>query len=259
MIVDAHHHFWDPARAEYPWMTDDVAQLRRRFGPDDLEPLLREHGVTGTVVVQARQSLDETRDLLAIAASTEFVLGVVGWVDLTADVTAQLAEFERTALVGIRHLVHDEPDPAWLLGDDVQHGVAAVGEADLAYDLLVRVPELPAAIETARRHDGMRFVLDHVAKPPADPDAYRVWERGVAALAELQNVACKISGLFTETDPTGTAARALQWFGPERCMWGSDWPVTLLAGAYGDGLALVGGDERVLAGTAIAVYRLQLP
>ena len=122
MIVDAHQHFWDPARAEYPWMTDEVAPLRRRFGPADLEPLLREHGVTGTVVVQARQSLDETRDLLAIAASTTSVLGVVGWVDLTADVTAQLAEFEGTSLVGIRHLVHDEPDPEWLLRDDVFDG-----------------------------------------------------------------------------------------------------------------------------------------
>jgi L-fuconolactonase len=256
MIVDAHQHFWDPARAEYPWMTDEVAQLRRHFGPADLEPLLREHGVTGTVVVQARQSLDETRDLLAIAASARFVLGVVGWVDLTTDVTAQLAEFEGTSLVGIRHLVHDEPDPEWLLRDDVQHGIAAVGEAGLAYDLLVRARELPAAIETARRHGGMRFVLDHVAKPPADPDAYRTWERGVAGLAELPNVACKISGLFTEADPAGTAARALRWFGPERCMWGSDWPVTLLASGYGDGLALAGDDPRVRAGTAVAVYRL---
>ncbi len=145
-------------------MTDDVAPLRRRFGPEDLEPLLREHGVTGTVVVQARQSLDETRDLLAIAASTPFVLGVVGWVDLTGDVAAQLAEFEDAPLVGIRHLVHDEADPEWLLRDDVQRGLSAVGEAGLVYDLLVRVRELPAAIETARRHSGMRFVLDHVAK-----------------------------------------------------------------------------------------------
>jgi L-fucono-1,5-lactonase len=256
MIVDAHQHFWDPARAEYAWMTDEVAQLRRRFGPDDLEPLLREHDVAGTVVVQARQSLDETRDLLAIAASTAFVLGVVGWIDLAADVKSQLAEFEGTALVGIRHLVQDEADPEWLLRDAVQRGVAAVGEEDLAFDLLVRARELPAAVETARRHDGMRFVLDHVAKPPADPDAHRTWESGVAALAELPNVACKISGLFTEADPAGTAARALQWFGPERCMWGSDWPVTLLASGYGDGLALVGDDPRVLAGTAVATYRL---
>ena len=177
MIIDTHQHFWDPARAEYSWMTDDVAPLRRRFGVEDLEPLLREHGVTGTVVVQARQSLDETRDLLAIAASTPFVLGVVGWVDLRGDVAAQLAEFEDVPLVGIRHLVHDEVDPNWLLRDDVQRGLSAVGDAGLVYDLLVRMRELPAAIETARRHTGMRFVLDHVAKPPADAPAHRMWER----------------------------------------------------------------------------------
>jgi L-fucono-1,5-lactonase len=259
MIIDAHQHFWDPARAEYTWMTDDVALLRRRFYPDDLEPLLREHGVTGTVVVQARQSLDETRELLELAASTPFVLGVVGWVDLTGDVAAQLAEFEGTPLVGIRHLVHDEADPVWLLRDDVQHGLAAVGAAGLVYDLLVRVRELPAAIETARRHTGVRFVLDHVAKRPAEASAGRAWERGIADLSECANVSCKISGLFTEADPAGTAARALSWFGPERCMWGSDWPVTLLAAGYGDGLALVGDDPSVLGGTATATYGLQLP
>ncbi len=258
MIVDAHQHFWDPARAEYAWMTDDVVPLRRRFGPDDLEPLLRRHGVTGTVVVQARESLDETRELLAIAASTPFVLGVVGWVDLTGDVAAQLVEFAGAPLVGIRHLVHDEADPEWLLRDDVQRGLAAVGAAGLAYDLLVRVRELPAATETARRHGDVRFVLDHVAKPPADAVAHRLWERSVAALAELPNVVCKLSGLFTEADPPGTVERALRWFGPERCMWGSDWPVTLLAAGYGDGLALVGDDPRVLAGTAIATYGLRL-
>jgi L-fuconolactonase len=259
VIVDAHQHFWDPARAEYAWMTDDVAALRRRFGPEDLEPLLREHGVTGTVVVQARQSLDETRELLALAASTPFVLGVVGWVDLTGDVAAQLAEFEDVPLVGIRHLVHDEADPEWLLRDDVQRGLSAVGEAGLVYDLLVRGRELPAATETARRHSGMRFVLDHVAKRPADASAQRKWERGVAELSECANVACKISGLFTEAEPAATAALALRLFGPERCMWGSDWPVTLLAGGYGDGLALVGDDPRVLGETAIATYGLQLP
>jgi L-fuconolactonase len=259
MIIDAHQHFWDPAGAEYPWMTDDVAPLRRRFGPEDLEPLVREHGVTGTVVVQARQSLDETRDLLALAASTPFVLGVVGWVELTGDVAAQLAEFDDVPLVGIRHLVHDEPDPEWLLRDDVQRGLAAIGEAGLVYDLLVRVRELPAAIETARRHSSMRFVLDHVAKRPADASAQRTWERGVAELSDCANVACKISGLFTEAEPAATAALALRLFGPQRCMWGSDWPVTLLAAGYGDGLAFLDDDRRVLGETAIAAYGLQVP
>ncbi len=250
MIVDAHQHFWDPALAEYPWLTD--GPLRRRFGPEDLEPLLREHGVAGTVVVQARHSLDETRDLLALARATPFVLGVVGWLDLTADVPAQLAELDRP-LVGVRHQVHDEPDAGWLLRGDVQRGLAALGEAELVYDLLVRPRELPAAVETARRHPDVRFVLDHAAKRPPDGGA---WASGVAALAALPNVVCKLSGLLTEFDPPGTAERALEWFGPERCMFGSDWPVSTLAAGYGDALALAGDDEDVLAGTAIRTYGL---
>jgi L-fuconolactonase len=246
MIVDAHQHFWDPARADYPWMTDD---LRRRYGPEDLEPLLREHGVDGTVVVQARHSLDETRELLDTAAATPFVLGVVGWLDLTGDVTAQLAALGGT-LVGVRHQVHDEPDPSWLLRDDVQRGLRAVGEAGLVYDLLVRVRELPAAIETVRRNPELTFVLDHVAKRPPDDVA---WSEGVAALAGFPNVVCKLSGLFTEFDPVGTVERALGWFGTGRCMFGSDWPVNA---DYGAALAVVGDGEDVLARTAIRTYGL---
>jgi L-fuconolactonase len=257
VIVDAHQHFWDPAVADYPWMTDEVAPLRRRFGPEDFEPLLREYGVAGTVIVQARHSLDETRTLLEIAAATPFVLGVVGWVDLTGDVLGQLedvcANFAPARLVGVRHQVHDEQDPAWLLRDDVQHGLAALREAGLVYDLLVRARELPAAVETAQRHPELTFVLDHVAKrPPADAR----WREGVAALAELPNVVCKLSGLFTEHDPAGTVELAVGWFGEERCMFGSDWPVCLLAADYGDTLEVVGDDEDVLGGTARRTYGL---
>jgi L-fuconolactonase len=259
MIVDAHQHFWDPATAEYPWLTDDVAPLRRRFGPEDLEPLLREHGVGGTVLVQARHALDETRALLVLADATPFVLGVVGWVDLSGDVPQQLAEAcansARASLVGVRHQVHDEPDRDWLLRDDVQRGLAAVGEAGLAYDLLVRARELPAAVETVKRHPEVTFVLDHVAKRPPDEVS---WRAGVAALAALPNVVCKLSGLFTESDPAGTVELALGWFGPERCMFGSDWPVCLLAAEYGDTVRIVGNDPSVLAETAVRTYGLTL-
>ena len=256
MIVDSHQHYWDPATADYPWMTDALSSLRRRFDPGDLEPLLRTHGVAGTVVVQARHDLAETRELLALAAETPSLLGVVGWPDLTGDVHAQLDGLDGP-LVGVRHQVHDEADPDWLLRDDVQRGLAAVGAEGLVYDLLVRARELPAAVETARRHPGLSFVLDHAGKAPAtNRDA---WAQGVSALAELPNVTCKLSGLFTEVDPEGTVALALRWFGPDRCMFGSDWPVCLLASEYGDGIAVVGDDPDVLAGTAIRTYALALP
>jgi L-fuconolactonase len=255
VIVDAHQHFWDPSTADYPWMTDEVATLRRRFGPDDLAPMVREHGVAGTVVVQARHSLDETRALLELADATPFVVGVVGWVDLTGDVAAQLAELDGP-LVGVRHQVHDEADPGWLLRDDVQRGLASVGDAGLVYDLLVRPRELPAAVETARRLPGVSFVLDHAAKRPADDAA---WRAGVAALADLPNVTCKLSGLMTEHDPAGTVELALEWFGPGRCMFGSDWPVCLLAGSYADALALVGDRGAVLGETAVRTYGLTVP
>ena len=251
MIVDSHQHFWDPALAHYPWMT---GALRRRYGPNDLEPLLHENGVAGSIVVQTRHSLDETRDLLAIAEATPFVLGVVGWLDLTGDIGRQLGDLE-APLVGVRHQVHDEADPAWLLRDDVQRGLSAVGAAGLVYDLLVRSRELPAAIETVRRHPEVTFVLDHVAKRPLDDAA---WSRGVATLAELPNVACKLSGLFTEHDPAGTVELALGWFGTERCMFGSDWPVSTLVVPYGETLRIVGADPDVLARTAIRTYGLEV-
>ena len=258
MIVDAHQHFWDPAVADYPWLTDEVAGLRRRFGPEDLAPLLAESGVTGTILVQARHSLDETHALLELAAGAPFVLGVVGWLDLAGDVRGQLGDLP-APLVGLRHQVHDEPDPAWLLRDDVQRGLAAVGEAGLVYDLLVRARELPAAVETAKKHPELTFVLDHVAKRPRDDVA---WEAGVGALAELPNVVCKLSGLVTEWDPAGTAERALRWFGADRCLWGSDWPVCTLAASYAETLELVRGVaarrdlefDEVFAGTALRTY-----
>jgi L-fuconolactonase len=266
VIVDAHHHLWDPAVADYPWMTDGVAAIRRRFGTEDLEPVLREHGVDGTIVVQARSSLDETRWLLEVARTTPFVLGVVGWVDITAE----LPDLDGP-LVGIRHQVHDEPSPEWLLRPDVQRGIASLGERGLVYDLLVRTRELPAAIETARRHPGTSFVVDHLAKPPVRDGGAAVWEERLATIAALPNVSCKLSGLVTEADWRSWTPgelgpylrRALDLFGADRCMFGSDWPVCLLAAQYGDVLDLLLGvlddAERtaVLGGTAARVYNLE--
>jgi L-fuconolactonase len=274
VIVDAHHHFWDPATADYPWMTDDVAPIRRRFGPEDLVPSLLRRGVDGTVVVQARSSLDETHELLRTAADVSWLAGVVGWVDLTdPQVGAVLAGLRGGRLVGVRHQVQDEPDPQWLLRPDVERGIEALEREGLVYDLLVRARELPAALELAGRHPGVRFVVDHLAKPPVRDGDQSAWAEGLAALASLPNVSCKLSGLVTEADwstwtPTELLPylrRALDWFGPERSMFGSDWPVCLLAADYDEVvdllLAVLDRNERaaVMGGTATRVYNLKEP
>ena len=247
MIVDSHQHFWDLRRFDYPWLTDELRAIRRSFGPADLEALLTERGVKRTVVVQAISSFDETRWLLEVAARTRFVAGVVGWVDLADPAVGTALAALRSGehgqyLVGIRHQVHDEPDPAWLLRDEVQRGLREVAAAGLAYDLLVRTRELPAALETARSQPGLRLVIDHIAKPPIEDGEMVGWERAMAPFAELGNVYCKLSGMVTEADwnawkPADLAPyvqQVLEWFGEDRVMFGSDWPVCLLAASYGD-------------------------
>jgi L-fuconolactonase len=274
LIVDAHHHFWDPSRRDYPWMGDELAAIRRRFGPEELSPLVEAASVDRTVLVQTVSSLDETREFLATAATTDYIAGVVGWVNLIDSAVADTLADLRSGpggnfLVGVRHQVHDEPDPSWLLREDVQSGIQAVGDAGLVYDLLVKTRELPAAVETARRNPDMRFVLDHMAKPriaagPHDTE----WERAIAPLAENQNVSCKLSGLATEANWTDWkpedlqpyVSQALEWFGPTRCMFGSDWPVCLLAAEYLRVVetmrSIVGDDDDVFGATASRVYRL---
>jgi L-fuconolactonase len=274
LIVDAHQHFWDPATADYPWLTDELAPIRRAFTPGDLAPVLEAHGIGGTVVVQTRASLDETHALLATAAAVPFILGVVGWVDLTDAHVSTVVAGLGDGLVGVRHQVHDEPDARWLLRPDVQQGLAAAGEHGLVYDLLVRTAELPAAQETVRRNPGMSFVVDHLAKPPLREGLIDAWSDGLAALAAFPNVACKLSGLVTEADWSswrpdeliGVLRRAIDWFGPDRCVFGSDWPLCLLAADYGAVLELVesavselaaGERAAVLGGNAMRIYGLR--
>ena len=278
MIVDAHHHFWDPAGADYPWLTDELATIRRAFGPADLEPLVRAAGIEATILVQTRSSAEETAEFLAIAARTTFVRGVIGWVDLTdpgvGDAIAALRDGPGgNRLVGIRHQAHDEPDPAWLVRDDVVRGIEAAGRAGLVYDLLVRPRELPAALALARRLPDVRFVIDHVAKPPIATGAPEPWASLIEPFGGLPNVACKLSGMVTEADwATWTPAdlqpyvdRVVDVFGPDRLLFGSDWPVCLLAATYDEVLAAarhavegLGEGERdaIFGGNASAIYRL---
>ncbi len=278
VTVDAHQHFWDPGRADYPWMTDDLAPIRRRFGPEDLRPLLAEQGVDHTVLIQTRSSLEETREFLTLAAETDFVAGVVGWVDLTDPaVGPTLRVLQSSAagakLVGVRHQVHDEPDPDWLLRDDVRRGLRAVGDAGLAYEFLVRPRELRAALQTAGDFPEMRFVIDHIAKPLIRGGDDRAWSAAMASAGLLGNVYCKLSGMITEADwatwqPEALVPyvrRVVEWFGVDRLMFGSDWPVCLLAGSYRrvmDALLYCLGDlpaearAKIFGSNAIAFYRL---
>lgn len=251
MIVDAHHHFWDPARADYPWLTDELARIRRPFGPADLARELKPTGVDATVLVQTRSSVDETREFLATAAATPWIRGVVGWVDLTHDDVADAIASLRAGvgggrLVAIRHQVHDEDDPEWLLRPDVQRGIRAVGATGLVYDLLVRARELPAAAELVRSLPDVRFVVDHLAKPPIRTGELEPWARRVASFGGLENAWWKLSGLVTEADWQGWRSadvapfveRVLDLVGPDRLLFGSDWPVCLLAASYGEVVGL---------------------
>jgi len=246
--VDAHHHLWDPARADYPWMTEELAAIRRPFGPEDLAAATATAAIDATVIVQTRASVEETQEFLATAAQTAVIAGVVGWADLTAPDIADAIARLRTRpggdrLVGIRHQVHDEVDADWLRRPDVRRGIREVGRASLVYDLLVRTRELPAAVDTVRALDDVRFVVDHLAKPPIrdGPAAVADWERAFRPLGELPNATAKVSGLVTEANWTSWTADdlvrpvqvAAETLGPDRLLFGSDWPVCLLAADYG--------------------------
>jgi predicted TIM-barrel fold metal-dependent hydrolase len=278
LVIDAHHHFWDPAAADYSWIAGAYSPLRRRYGPEHLGPEIRSAGVSGTIVVEALPHLDETYRLLEVVHKVEWVTGVVGWVDLTAPDVADTIGMLLSAsggeyLVGIRHPVHDEPDPNWLLKSEVLRGLQAVSDAGLVYDLLVRTRELPAALEVGRRLPHLRLVVDHLAKPPIATGETEPWRSLLSGFRSLENVACKVSGMVTEADwvnwrPTDLEpyiGTALDIFGPKRLMFGSDWPVCLLASDYrqvfdttvGVLSALIGDDLiDVFGGCALRTYGL---
>ncbi len=242
--IDSHHHFWTIGSRDYPWMAG-LDDLMKDYGPEDLRPLLADNGIEATVLVQTVSDVEETREFLRTAAETDYIAGVVGWVDLTdPDVAATLAELRAehagSFLVGIRHQIHDEDDPDWFRREDARRGLRAIFDAGLAYDVLVRTRELPVAIETVGMFPDGRFVIDHLAKPPIASGELEPWASLMREFGPMANVACKLSGLVTEAnhrswtadDLKPYVATILEIFGPERCMFGSDWPVCLLAASY---------------------------
>jgi L-fuconolactonase len=275
MRIDSHQHFWRYDADEYGWIDDSMRCLRRDFLPQHLKPELDASGFDGAIAVQARQTLEETRWLLELARESPHVLGVVGWVDLRSpNVTSQLAEFAgNQKFVGIRHIVQSELDHHFLLRPEFLRGVTVLEEFDLTYDILIYPKHLPVAAEFVKRFPRQRFVLDHLAKPPIKSGSLHPWQSGIHELAKYPNVFCKLSGLVTEADwknwqPSHMEPYldvALECFGPERLMVGSDWPVCTVACSYSQAMTLVLDylarypdvvREAVLGGNAEKLWRL---
>jgi L-fuconolactonase len=242
-MIDSHQHFWQYSAKEYGWISETMPALRRDFLPADLLQEQKNLGFRGSIAVQARQSLAETEWLLKLADAEARILGVVGWVDLCSPkLSDQLDIFiHNPKFKGVRHVVQDEPDDRIMLKPDFLRGLSLLEFANLSYDLLVYPRQLPSAIEVARRFPRLRLVLDHIAKPPIKTGELLPWSGQIAELAGYPNVFCKVSGMVTEADwkswKPGDFDRYLDCvtraFGPERLMFGSDWPVCTLAGSYG--------------------------
>ena len=273
--IDSHHHFWRYNPEEYSWIDDSMALLRRDFLPEDLRPEIQRAGIDGVISVQARQNLEETRWLLALAANHSFIRGVVGWVSLRdaklPQVLQSLAGNEK--LKSIRHVLQGEPDDRYMLRSDFNRGIDLLQEFNLAYDILIFERHLPYVLEFVKQHPQQVFVLDHVAKPRIRDRIVSPWRENVRELAKFPNVYCKISGMVTEAGYTTWKEEdlapyfdtVLEAFGPSRLLFGSDWPVCLVAASYGSWLALVkrqiamltdSEQSAILGGTAARVYRI---
>jgi L-fuconolactonase len=249
MRLDAHQHFWRYTPAEYPWMTDPLAALRRDYLPDDLQPLLTRSGLDGSIAVQACPTVSEARWLLELADAAPSHRGDVGWVDLGSEaVDAQLTELSgHPKFVGVRHVVQDEPDDRFLLRPDFLRGIGRLKAFDLTYDLLIYPRQLPAALEFVRHFPEQPFVLDHGAKPLIRDRVLAPWQQQIRELAQHPNVWCKASGLVTEADWHGWKPDEFRpyldvlfdAFGVDRLMFGSDWPVCTLAGSYDEVYSLL--------------------
>ena len=280
MRIDSHQHYWEPRRGDYHWMAEDDPILYRRYGPADLAPSLARHGIDGTVVVQAAESVHETEYMLGIADASDSVLAVVGWVDF--EKPGHRRHLERLArhpkLAGVRPMIQDLPDVDWMLRDDVQWAYRAVIDAGLAFDALGFPPHLDNFLTVFHRYPDLRVVIDHCMKPRirdhrADPSAFDEWAGKMSRLAGETGAFCKLSGLVTEADEDWTvedlrpfADHVISEFGPERVMWGSDWPVCRQRATYDAWREAAGrltrhldeaARDAIFGGTAARFYRIE--
>jgi L-fuconolactonase len=273
--IDSHHHLWRYNAAEYGWLDDDMRALRRDFLPKDLLPELAAAGIDGTVAVQARQTMDETRWLLDMADEYEAIRGVVGWAPIAGeDFPGVMEEFEhRTKLKGLRHVIQGEPDENYILRADFNSGILAMQGSGLVYDILIYERHLPQTIEFVDEYPDQIFVLDHIAKPRIGAGMVQPWADNLHELALRQNVWCKVSGMVTEADWKGWTPEMLRpyldvvvdAFGVDRLMAGSDWPVCLVATEYARWFEVLRAyfagfseseQDAIFGGTAIEVYQL---
>ena len=279
MIVDAHHHFWNPARIAQPWMTDEHAAIDRPFEPADLAPLLEENGIGATVLVQSASADEDTDYMFDLVAEAPWVGAVTAWCRLD-DVEAARQRLDELAgqskLRAIRHLIHQEADPHWLLRDGVQPALRLLEERGLLLELPAVFPDhLCDVPELARRYPALTLVVDHLAKPPLGTDEMPAWRAQIARAAEFPNVAAKVSGLSTivrrpdwrAADIESAVQTAVGAFGPERLLFGSDWPVALLNGTYDHVVRetaaairrTAGGDaDAILGGNAVRLYAIDV-
>lgn len=249
MVIDSHQHFWNYEPVKHEWIDDAMKVIRRDFTPQDLKLVYDSHGVDGCVAVQADQTLEETDFLIDLASHNDFIKGVVGWVDLRADNIAEvLASYSSKSVVkGFRHVVQGEPDHNFLLRSNFVNGISKLEAHNFTYDILIFPHQLGATLEFVKQFPNQKFVIDHIAKPYIKDGYYDGWAALMKAVASHENVSCKLSGMITEADYNTWTPKhiqpymelVLEAFGVNRVMYGSDWPVCLVAGNYGQVKSLV--------------------
>lgn len=276
MVIDSHHHYWQYNPEEYDWIDDSMKVIRNDFLPQELERTIAEAGIDGVLSIQARQSVEETDWLIEMAHQNDFMKGVVGWLPLIQDdIEATLDKYSSDKILkGVRHVIQGEADPEFIFRSDFNLGISLLKKYSLVYDLLIMEWQLPNAIKFVDLHTDQPFVLDHIAKPLIGRNIMSPWKENIQELAKRENVSCKISGMVTEANFNHWTHLQLlpyfevilQAFGPDRLLFGSDWPVCLVATSYKDWADLVrktissfsvSEQEKIMGGNAVRIYDLE--